>query len=146
MSELSPAYTTAILELFRRHGEPYRIDLARPLTEADRSELYALLGGPFAVLTACNPHGEQIEEAENERRSAELRERLLAAGTRFLRADGRSPDNSYRESGVAVLLAQSAAHALAVELEQEAYYWFDGDAIWLVAALASHPPVRLPAG
>ena len=144
MTDPRDVYVTAILELFRDRGEPLTIDLARPVTDGDREAFNALLGGPFAVLTACNPHGRMIGDAENEELSAQLQARLRATGTRFIRADGRSPDDNYRETGVAVSLSQPAALDLALDLEQEAYYWFDGENIWLVGALAKHEPVRLP--
>ena len=72
MTDPRDVYVTAILELFRDRDEPLTIDLDRPLTGADREALNALLGGPFAVLTACNPHGRMIGDAENEALSARL--------------------------------------------------------------------------
>ncbi|MEC9128847.1 MAG: DUF3293 domain-containing protein, partial [Actinomycetota bacterium] len=52
-----------------------------------------------AVLTAYNPGSERRSWAQNEAANAQLREVLQAAYTDVWRADGFSPDGTWREPG-----------------------------------------------
>lgn len=135
MTHPNPAYLTAVLEIFPATGTSLVVDLARPVAPQQREALRALLGGPFAVVTACNPNGHTADAAENARRTAGLEAELTRRGCSFVRADGRSPDGAHRERGVAVAMSLTAARNLARTYQQEAYYWFDGDSFWLLGAL-----------
>lgn len=147
-------YPNTVLEF---DGSPaLRIDLRQPVTVAARDGLRRLgLTGPFAVLTAENPCGENVEDAptdrqadareeRNERRTSRLENALVRDGTAFALVDGVSPDGSYREHCLAILLPEADAVELARQLEQLALFWFDGDAFWLLPAEAEQPPTRLP--
>jgi hypothetical protein len=145
MTPADTPYLETVLEIFPPAGNPLVIDLRRPVAPGAREALSRLLGGTFAVVTACNPHGRPAEAAENERRTRALEGELRTRSVEFLRADGRSPDGVHRERGVAAPVAQPSARDLAVHFQQQAYYWFDGQAFWLVGALLETAPLRLPA-
>lgn len=135
-----------------------RIDLREPVSQFHLDTLRDLgLDRPFAVLTAENPWGENVEDeptenqqrerqAENARRSRDLERELADAGTFFRRVDGVAPDGEYREHLRAATLDRNAAVTLARRLRQLAIFWFDGDSFWLVPALAEKAAERLPSG
>jgi len=148
------AYGDTIL---RFPGPPVTcIDLRRPLDEGTRGAIRALgLDGPFAVLTAENPSGENPEDAPSER-SAEKRERandrrvsrleraLEEAGIRFAPVDGSAPDGGYRERCVAAMMPRRDAVSLAKRLDQLALFWYDRRDFWLLPAEADAEAERLP--
>ncbi len=150
------AYPHTVLEFC---GPPtLRVDLRRPLSDVARRAIAALaLGGPFAVLTAENPGGENPEdapserraemiEAGNERRTSALQRELEQRGVRHAPVDGMAPDGAYREHCLAVALPRVEAVALARRLDQLALFWFDGHDFWLLPAEADAEPERLPRG
>ena len=121
------------------------VDLRAELAGSVAARLRSLgLGDRWAVVTAYNPRGRDREPEANESRHAKLVASVRAGGTAFLRADGRSPDASHREVGLAIALPQPDAVALAARLGQSAIFWFDGDGFWLVPAGAPAAPIRLP--
>ena len=140
------------------HGAtPCRIDLRTALRPDDRRRLAALpVAAPFAVLTAENPEGENVEDADdageaaeqerdNRRRTRTLVATLEAEGVPYVRVDGMAPDGDYCERCVAVSLSLAEAVTLAGLARQLALFWYDGEAFWLVPAEADEPPRRLPA-
>lgn len=137
-------YPETILELL--HPErPVAVDLRRPLTRAKRQTLRTLGPGPsFAVITAFNPVGVRVSPTENDLRHEQLRADLERSAVPHLRVDGVSPDGCHREEGFAVWLERDASTSLATRFEQSAFFWFDGEAFWVVAALVDAAPLRLP--
>lgn len=136
-------YRAAVLEVGTT--PTLRIPLTEPVAPAARARLAAHgFGGPFAVLTACNPRGRPIDAAENARRHAALEARVASEGWRALPCDGLDPHEPHREQGMALLLDEAAAVALACALEQSAIYWWDGDRFWLVPALVQGDREALP--
>ena len=152
MTEPDPSwaqYPCTVLEIHRAESGTgdavMEVDLREPLPAATVQKLRGLgLGPRWAVVTAYNPHGLDRDSGGNAARHAKLEAALRETGEPFLRADGRSPDASHREIGVAVGLPQPDAVALAARFGQSAIFWFDGDAFWLVPAAAPAEPVRLP--
>jgi Protein of unknown function (DUF3293) len=101
-------------------------------------------GDPFAVLTAFDPHGEDLSRAENEKRRRDLNDRLQRSGYKFVEVDACSPDRSHCECSVAVVMPQPEAIALAQELGQVAIFWFDGQRFWVLGAIVDSDPLMLP--
>ena len=104
----------------------------------------AELGGPFAIMTAFDPRGENLPPGENEKRRRELEKRLRSSGYRFVDVDCCSPDRSHCERSVAVSMPQEKALDFAREMEQVAIFWFDGRRFWILGALAETEPLVLP--
>ena len=102
------------------------------------------LGDPFAVLTAFDPRGHDLSDAENEKRRRDLNDRLRRGGYKFLEVDACSPDLTHCECSVAVVMPQQEAIALARELEQVAIFWFDGKRFWILGAIVESDPLMLP--
>ena len=100
--------------------------------------------GKFAVVTAYNPRGENIDEEQNRDRLAQLEDELRSSGERFVSVDACSPDESHCECSVAVMTTKERAMAIAQRFEQIAIFWFDGDHFWIVGVLTPAPPMRLP--
>ena len=124
---------------------PVEIDLREIPSDSAIDALEAAgLAGPFAIITAFDPRGENLSPAENEKRKRDLDKRLRATGYRFEHVDCCSPDGSHCECSVAVLMPQEEAIDLARELEQVAIFWFDGRRFWLLGAVVETDPLMLP--
>jgi len=99
---------------------------------------------PFAVLTAFDPHGENLSREENEKRRRDLDQRLTEEGYKFAHVDACSPDRSHCECSVAVVMPQEKAIDIARELGQVAIFWFDGKRFWILAVVVETDPLMLP--
>jgi len=75
-----------------------------------------------------------------------MQRELVQHAHRFIRVDGLSLDRKRREQGFGVALELAEAIEVARAWEQEALFWFDGHAFWLVPVLSDGRAVRLPAG
>jgi hypothetical protein len=59
-----------------------------------------LYGGKrFTLITAANPRSQNLSDAENAERNAQLRARLEASGRRFEASLGSSPSGDWQEHG-----------------------------------------------
>jgi hypothetical protein len=138
-----PRYPETILSFSTT--PPVEIDLRKIPSEKALADLTAAgFGQPFAVLTAFDPHGQNLSPAENEKRGRELDARLTREGYRFVHVDACSPDRSHCECSVAVIMRQNKAIELARELEQVAIFWFDGGQFWILGAVVESDPLMLP--
>lgn len=138
-----PRYPETVLRFSTR--PPITIDLRSAPSEGALSQLRAAgFGAPFAVMTAFDPRGRDLADSDNERRQAELTDRLRRAGYRFVDVDACSPDGSHCECSLAVVMEQSEAIELARELEQVAIFWFDGQRFWILGAIVESDPLMLP--
>jgi hypothetical protein len=135
-------YASTVLDF---SGDPAgSIDLRRPLSRRDRRLLADHgLTGPFAIVTAWNPRG-RTDHARNPERQSNLESEVAASGLAWVRLDGCSPDGVHREASLAVSMPEEEAQDLAVRFEQDALFWYDGDAFWLVGAIEPLGRVRLP--
>jgi hypothetical protein len=121
------------------------IDLREIPSPDDLARLRGIgLGDPFAVITAFDPGGRNLPEAENEKRKQDLNRRLESNGLRYVDVDACSPDGAHCECSVAVITKQVDAIALARELEQVAIFWFDGRHFWILGATVESDPLMLP--
>lgn len=138
-------YPETLVEFFREDGTlAVRVDLREPVDDLTRSRLAGLgLSEAFALLTAFNPRGRNSTTAENQTRDSALISRLRAMGVHWMRADGVSRDSEHRERGTAIALDRDAARQLACEMEQSAFFWFDGARFWIIGALVDAPAKRL---
>ena len=138
-----PRYPETVLEFAT--APAVEIDLREIPSEDKIMALKAAgLDQPFAIMTAFDPHGEDLSPAANEKRKQELDERLRSSGYRFAQVDACSPDRSHCECSVAVVMPQEKAIDLAREMGQVAIFWFDGKRFWILGALAEADPLMLP--
>ncbi len=120
---------------------PLEIDLALPVSPSARSELAARgLGGPFGLVTPCNPRGRRSSSDENEARLVRFFAELDLKGAGYQRVDGLSRDRRRVEPGVALVWSQDAVVVLAKQWQQSAIYWWDGTRFWVVGALTDARP------
>lgn len=137
-----PRYPETVL---RFSDPPVEIDLRDVPSEYALAKLRAAgFGEPFAVITAFDPGGRNLSASENEERRRDLNRRLEKTGHRFVAVDACSPDRSHCECSVAVVMKRKEALALARELEQVAFFWFDGSRFWIRGAIAAADPLMLP--
>ena len=88
---------------------------------------------PLFVLTAWNPGGVDRDRETNDEAERVLEAELTGAGRAWWPADGRSPDDSWSEPGVAVAgLDRAAACALGERYGQLAVYELTGDLVRVV--------------
>jgi hypothetical protein len=121
------------------------VDLRRPLTPVLRQRLAAGgLGGPFGVVTACNPLGHQLDEPANRRLTTLLGSRIAGYGQIRL-AHGSSPDGSHREPGWAIAAPLDEVLRLASAFLQNAVFWYDGERFFIVPVHGAGEPTPLPA-
>jgi hypothetical protein len=102
------------------------------------------LSGTFAIITPCDPLGRDLPAEEN---AALMKNFLLALrddGWHFVRVDACSPDGSHCEPSIALKTDLARARVIAREREQMAFFWYDGNAFWIIGALASSEPIPLP--
>jgi len=138
-----PRYPETLLSFATR--PPVEIDLREIPPDSALAQMRAAgLGEPFAIMTAFDPEGRNLSEAENERRKQELDRRLSATGYPFVQVDCCSPDRSHCECSVAVTMPQEKALDLAREMQQVAIFWFDGKRFWILGALVETDPLMLP--
>ncbi len=122
------------------------VNLVRPVGNDVKQRLRALgETQSFGVVTAANPDGRRTTDVENEARYARLRTQVAEEDYSSCDADGLSPDGSHRERGFAVWGTVEEVRALAEKYDQTAFFWFDGEAFWLVATGGKPEPVKLPA-
>lgn len=137
-------YAETVLEFFPG-DHALTIDLRAPLDGSTREALHGRgLPDSFVVLTASNPRGLTVNDSENAERTRQLKERLRECRLMWLPVDGVSPDGRHREAGVAVVLPEDEARRFARELNQSAFFAYDGSTFWLVGALVDAPSVELP--
>lgn len=143
VSEASPLdpswslYPETILEL----GSPghLRIDLRAPIdSELRKTIAESAVAWPFAVVTASDPGGRSMGDAENDRRASKLDEDVAALGVPACRADGVSIDGRHRERGWALTVDLAAAVLIAERHGQSGLFWFDGERFHLVPVLEPH--------
>lgn len=130
-------YPETILEL----GSPcrLRIDLRAPVdSEVRKGIAESGVAGPFAVITASDPGGRVLDDAENRRRASKLDEEVASLGVPACVADGVSIDGRHRERGWAVTVDLATAMLVAERHGQSALFWFDGDRFHLVPVLEPH--------
>jgi hypothetical protein len=138
-----PRYPETILDFATTPG--LVIDLREIPGESKVAALKAAgLDQPFAIMTAFDPHGENLSAAENQKRKQALDKRLQSSGYKFVQVDCCSPDRSHCECSVAVMMPQENALDLAREMQQVAIFWFDGRRFWILGALVETDPLMLP--
>lgn len=83
-----------------------------------------------AFISACNPHGNLLGDAENAQRHAALGHELAQGGYAFIAAEGADPSGSWPAEASYLILGmqQQAARALGMHLEQNAVVWIGADA------------------
>lgn len=126
-------------------ADSMEVDLREPLT-GDAREYFRNRGfrQNFAILTAHDPCGRDLSADENQERQARLESELARDGIHFVRVDACSTDREHCECSLAIDIAQDRAVAIAIEYEQMAIFWYDGDSVWLIGGIVKSDPIRLP--
>jgi hypothetical protein len=122
------------------------VDLRLPLPRGT-SQRFADLGlrGPFAVVTACNPLGHELDAPANRGLAIVLAALVQSRYPGARQAHGRSPDGRHEESGWAIAASLEDARRLAAAFLQDALFWFDGARFLIVPVLAAGSQETLPA-
>ena len=124
---------------------PFEVDLRENLTASARAGFRNRgFRRTFAVLTAHDPQGRDLSPDENKTRQERLEKELREDGVHCVRVDACSIDRKHCECSVAIDVEQERALEIAVKYDQMAIFWFDGDAMWILGAVVSSDPIRLP--
>lgn len=76
----------------------------------------------FAVITACNPDGKTISDAENRRRTGEFRQQLIQHGHDHFPVTGYDDNSPHEEAGFGIVCDDATACRFGDELRQEAIF------------------------
>ena len=84
-----------------------------------------------ALITAYNPYSKPLSKVENEAAQAKLIERLNELSIRFFRGEGRDAAGLWEPepSVLALDISLETADKLAMQFEQNAYVWINGDGL-----------------
>ena len=84
-----------------------------------------------AYLTACNPLGQLLSDADNLRRQSELENELNRRSLQFIRGTGQDSRGEWPGEASFLIfgLSLEASRALARQYEQNAFVWCAKDAI-----------------
>jgi len=96
-----------------------------------------IVGDPHASLFAWHDPARGVLVVEGE---LELR----SAGHAHVPATGRSRDGGWSEQGFAVAVGPHDADAIAELHEQRAYFWFDGERLWIHEVTGARRTIALP--
>jgi hypothetical protein len=86
----------------------------------------------FGVVTACNPYGRTVDDAENERATAALRSEIARAGHGFFPVTGGSEDFSHAEPGFGVVADEREVVEMGRRFQQLAVFWVERGRVWLL--------------
>jgi hypothetical protein len=122
------------------------LDLRVALPPAAPRQLAKLgLHGPFAVITACNPLGIELDAAANQRLAAVLTSLVRERYPGAVAVQGGSPDGRHQEPGWAIAAPLDQLRRLARAFLQNALFWFDETRFVIVPVLAPGQTLPLPA-
>ena len=97
----------------------------------------------FAIISAQNPAGQTEHPYLNLRRDNELQACLNRQRLPYRSVIGSAPDLSFQEKSWIVLCDKSKAIQLALQFEQNAIYWVEQGALFLVPVLLSQQEEKL---
>lgn len=88
----------------------------------------------FAIITAWNPDGRPTALENNQEANDRFQSRLDKAGLYWFSVTGGSPDFAHVEPGFGVSgITRNEAVALGRNFRQEAIYWVEGGAVFLIS-------------
>ena len=138
---LDHLYSQTVLEF---HGGVV-VDVAVPVPPGALADVQRRLGSAsFAVISSDNPMSVDLGPRANQLRRGVLALELRSAGHLHLPANGRSRDGGWSEQGFAVAVDPNEADAIAELHEQRAYFWFDGDRLWIHEVVGQRRLIALP--
>jgi hypothetical protein len=86
----------------------------------------------FGVVTACNPDGMTIPDAENEELTGRLELSLLEEGKEIFPVTGYDPESTHGESGFGVVCTKEEILELGRKWEQVAVFRVEDGQVWLL--------------
>lgn len=89
----------------------------------------------FAIITACNPQGQDLPNSANRLRDKALQQDIAQTGAVYRSLYGCSPEFDYCERSWAVATDKQHATALAEKYQQNAIYWVEQGQLFLTPCL-----------
>ena len=86
----------------------------------------------FAIVTACNPDGRNVDAASNRKATRELEARIGERGFRYGPMTGGSIDGTHQEFGYLVECDLTSALNLGADYKQVAIFWIEDGNLFLV--------------
>ena len=87
----------------------------------------------FAIVTACNPDGQDAAPGENAEATALLSQDLMERGLVFSKMLGGSRDWQHVEEGFLIVCDLQTSIRLGRAYHQDAVFWVEGDEMMLVS-------------
>ena len=143
---LASVFPETLLQ-FPDHG--LVIDLRKPVDAAAREGIASIFASSgramsICVITADNPNGVVQSDSRNAAAFEDLQKAVAAMRVTSVACHGTNATLTHRERGLAVKIGPDQGIVLGRKFEQIAIFHFDGEAFWLVPALAEGPARRLP--
>ncbi len=86
----------------------------------------------FAIVTACNPYGRQVDDATNDKATRELEATIGERRFRYGPMTGGSVDGTHQEFGYLVECDLTAALKLGADYKQEAIFWIEDGNLYVI--------------
>ncbi|GAA0374220.1 hypothetical protein GCM10009092_43060 [Bowmanella denitrificans] len=87
------------------------------------------------IVTACNPGGSVLSKSENTLLQGQLAGRLSRQGFRCSELIGAGADLKHQEPSYLIACNKLQGLELARHFKQNAFYWLDGEQVWLLPAM-----------
>jgi hypothetical protein len=86
----------------------------------------------YAIVTACNPDGQDVDDATNRKATHALEETIDERGVRYGPMTGGSVDGGHQEFGYLVECDLTSALKLGADYKQEAIFWIEDGNLFVV--------------
>lgn len=87
------------------------------------------------IITACNPRGNLLGNADNALQHDRLCNHLNQLNLAFIQLTGCSPDLKHRESSLMVYCTKGQTMSLAKRFQQNAFFWIEHHQLYLCPCL-----------
>ncbi|QUN05267.1 DUF3293 domain-containing protein [Shewanella yunxiaonensis] len=88
---------------------------------------------PFAIITAHNPQGQELEPCQNRLLDRALQRDIEQLLVPYRVIIGTAPDHSHMEKSWVLFVSREQASELASKYQQNAYYYVQEDVLYLVS-------------
>jgi hypothetical protein len=89
----------------------------------------------FGVITAYNPNGRLVSDAENFDADSKLKQCLEQSGLRHFRVTGMSKDTKHQEPGFGIVVDdRMILEKLSQQFKQEAFFWIEDGEVYCIEA------------
>ena len=89
------------------------------------------MANSFAIVTACNPYGRQVDDPTNHKASSD-EEKIGEQGFCYGPMTGGSVDGAHQEFGYLVVCDLKSALKLGADYNQDAIFWIEDSNLYVI--------------